>query len=331
MPTLIAKLREITFAPPVAYAAGITIQNTADDLLRTFERNGVIYAVRPTSAPYVTTGTWTGSDEDNVYVVQQVGVPINGSNVSLLVDGNTVNLESYLDDNITLYQAAALNVLSSITGSTNLLGFGADNAEGLVTVQQILNLFTVQPGSTATDFDPTNHALSFFDENNAIQEISLANFFKTQASQASANLRLVTVNEDNARQPVTIPLSAVGLSGSLTPLVNPSSVRYTFPARDVWDRTPILPNGVANAWNLVQIDGPEASSNTTFYYRNAGSTLDVTGTEATDAALVMARTTGGSIGSLIAKPVLLDADGRFDIRTDRENEFVDFTVLGVYG
>ena len=68
--TLNGRLKKLGYIPPIAYAGGISF--TALDNVKTIEEAGVIYAPRPASMPFTTSGTFAGDDDDRFFVVQGV-------------------------------------------------------------------------------------------------------------------------------------------------------------------------------------------------------------------------------------------------------------------
>lgn len=68
--TLAGRLLQLGYLPPVTYAAGITFTDQ-NDLIKTIDRNGVVYAPLSSAIPFTTSGTWAGDDENKFYVVQQ--------------------------------------------------------------------------------------------------------------------------------------------------------------------------------------------------------------------------------------------------------------------
>jgi hypothetical protein len=68
--TLSGQLALLGFQPAIAYAMGISF--AVSDTTKTVDEGGTIYAPRPSSLPFTTSGTFVGDDDDRFYVVQQV-------------------------------------------------------------------------------------------------------------------------------------------------------------------------------------------------------------------------------------------------------------------
>lgn len=76
--TIQGRLKKLGFEPPIAYASGITFSGAIDSV-KTIEEAGIIYAVKPSSMPFTTTGNFS-NDSANFYVTQGGQVRTDQSN-----------------------------------------------------------------------------------------------------------------------------------------------------------------------------------------------------------------------------------------------------------
>lgn len=68
--TLLGQLKELGYLPPVTYAGAIVFGSS--DNTKTIDRNGIIYAPKPSELPFTTSGTWAADDENKFFVIQSV-------------------------------------------------------------------------------------------------------------------------------------------------------------------------------------------------------------------------------------------------------------------
>lgn len=68
--TLLGQLKLLGYLPPVTYAGAIAFGS--NDNTKTIDRNGIIYAPKPSELPFTTSGTWAADDENKFFVIQSV-------------------------------------------------------------------------------------------------------------------------------------------------------------------------------------------------------------------------------------------------------------------
>ena len=68
--TLEGRLKKVGFEPPLPYAAGITFAD-AQDAVKSFDRDGIVYGCLASSRPFTTTGNFQ-NDSANFFVIQDI-------------------------------------------------------------------------------------------------------------------------------------------------------------------------------------------------------------------------------------------------------------------